>query len=145
MRHELAGGASVVVGGMRPADPTGYGRLIMRGEQLAAIREERDASEAERAINFCNGGVMAFAGATAREILDAVKADNDQREFYLTDAVEIAHLGGLKVTAVEIAADEALGINDRAQLAEAELLFQRRSSRRKACSSRTTRSSGGTS
>jgi bifunctional UDP-N-acetylglucosamine pyrophosphorylase/glucosamine-1-phosphate N-acetyltransferase len=126
MRHELAGGASVVVGGMRPTDPTGYGRLIMQGEQLVAIREERDASEAERAIKFCNGGIMALAGGTAREILDAVKADNDQDEFYLTDAVEIAHSHGLKVTAVEIAADEALGINDRAQLAEAERLFQTR-------------------
>ncbi len=124
MRGELAQGASVVVGGMRPGDPAGYGRLIMEGDQLVAIREERDASDAERAIEFCNGGLMAFDGATALDLLDAIGDGNDQNEFYLTDAVAIAHARGLKVNAVEIAADEVLGINDRAQLADAERLFQ---------------------
>ncbi|MGH6923551.1 MAG: bifunctional UDP-N-acetylglucosamine diphosphorylase/glucosamine-1-phosphate N-acetyltransferase GlmU [Propylenella sp.] len=124
MRSKLAEGASVAVGGMLPENPTGYGRLIMQGQQLAAIREERDASDAERAIDFCNGGIMALAGATALDILDEIEDDNDQNEYYLTDAVEIAHWRGLKVAAIEIAADEALGINDRVQLAEAERLFQ---------------------
>jgi bifunctional UDP-N-acetylglucosamine pyrophosphorylase/glucosamine-1-phosphate N-acetyltransferase len=96
----------------------------MQGQQLVAIREERDASDAERAIDFCNGGIMALAGATALDILDEIEDDNDQGEYYLTDAVEIAHWRGLKVAAIEIAADEALGINDRVQLAEAERLFQ---------------------
>jgi bifunctional UDP-N-acetylglucosamine pyrophosphorylase/glucosamine-1-phosphate N-acetyltransferase len=126
MRERIAGGASVVVGGMRPDDPRGYGRLVMEGDRLVAIREERDASEAERAIRFCNGGMMALAGVTAVDLLDAISDDNDQREFYLTDAVEIANARGLEVTAVEIAADEAIGINDRAQLAAAERLFQTR-------------------
>jgi bifunctional UDP-N-acetylglucosamine pyrophosphorylase/glucosamine-1-phosphate N-acetyltransferase len=126
MRARLAEGASVVVGGMRPAEPTGYGRLIMEGDQLVAIREERDANETERAIRFCNGGLMALAGASALDVLDEIEDDNDQGEVYLTDAVEIAHRRGLNVQAVEIAAAEALGINDRAQLAEAERLFQSR-------------------
>ena len=124
MRGKLADGASLVVGGMLPDDPTGYGRLIMQGRQLVAIREERDASDAERAIEFCNGGIMALAGATALDILNEIEDDNEQNEFYLTDAVEIAHLRGLSVAAIEIAADEALGINDRSQLAQAERLFQ---------------------
>jgi bifunctional UDP-N-acetylglucosamine pyrophosphorylase/glucosamine-1-phosphate N-acetyltransferase len=124
MRARLAEGAGVVVGGMKPDSPTGYGRLIMEGERLVAIREERDASEAERAIGFCNGGIMAFSGAAARDVLDAIGDSNDQGEFYLTDAVEIAAGRGLRVTAVEIAAQEAIGINDRVQLAAAERLFQ---------------------
>ena len=126
VRGVLGAGASIVVGGMVPADPTGYGRLIMEGSRLRAIREERDADQAERGIRFCNGGVMALAGATALPILDAIGDDNAQKEFYLTDAVEIANLRGLEVTAVEIAADEVFGINDRAQLAEAERHFQAR-------------------
>ena len=44
------------------SDPTGYGRLVLDGGELVAIREELDASEAERAIDLCNGGLMAFAG-----------------------------------------------------------------------------------
>ena len=109
---------------MRPGDPSGYGRLIMQGDQLVAIREERDASEEERKIGFVNGGIMGLAGETALSILDAIEDRNDQKEFYLTDAVEIAHKRGLKVAAVEIAAEDVFGINDRAQLAEAERLFQ---------------------
>jgi bifunctional UDP-N-acetylglucosamine pyrophosphorylase/glucosamine-1-phosphate N-acetyltransferase len=109
---------------MRPADPFGYGRLIMAGDQLVAIREHRDASEAERRIGFVNGGIMGLDGETALSILDAIEDKNDQKEFYLTDAAEIAHKRGLKVAAVEIGTEDVLGINDRAQLAEAERLFQ---------------------
>jgi bifunctional UDP-N-acetylglucosamine pyrophosphorylase/glucosamine-1-phosphate N-acetyltransferase len=124
LREKLAAGASVVFGGMRPADPFGYGRLVMQGDQLVAIREQRDASADERKIGFVNGGIMGLAGETALSILDAIEDKNDQKEFYLTDAAEIAHRRGLKVAAVEIAAEDVLGINDRAQLAEAERLFQ---------------------
>jgi bifunctional UDP-N-acetylglucosamine pyrophosphorylase/glucosamine-1-phosphate N-acetyltransferase len=126
MRGMLGEGASVVVGGMVPDDPHGYGRLIMQEGQLVAIREEKDASEAERGIRFCNGGIMALAGATALAVLDAIGDTNAQREFYLTDAVAIANQRGLKVTALEIGPDEVFGINDRAQLARAEAHFQAR-------------------
>jgi bifunctional UDP-N-acetylglucosamine pyrophosphorylase/glucosamine-1-phosphate N-acetyltransferase len=126
MRGALAGGAAIVVGGMVPSNPTGYGRLIMEGGQLVAIREEKDASDAERAITFVNGGIMGLSGATALEILDSIGSDNAQREFYLTDAVAITNRRGLQVSAIEISADEVFGINDRIQLAEAERLFQSR-------------------
>ena len=124
VRGMLADGAAVVVGGMVPPDPAGYGRLIMRGGQLVAIREERDASATERAIRFVNGGIMALAGASALDLLDSIGDRNDQNEFYLTDAVAIANQRGLAVKAVEIGFDEVFGINDRAQLAEAERHFQ---------------------
>src|SRR5689334_5296259 len=95
LRASLANGAAVAVGGMRPANPFGYGRLLIGGDRLVAIREERDASDAERRIGFVNGGVMALAGVTALKILDAIEDRNDQKEFYLTDAVEIANAQGL--------------------------------------------------
>jgi bifunctional UDP-N-acetylglucosamine pyrophosphorylase/glucosamine-1-phosphate N-acetyltransferase len=126
LRAELAAGAAVAVAGIRPEDPTGYGRLIVEEGELAAIREERDATPEERAIGFCNGGLMGLAGATALELLDRIGSDNDQGEFYLTDIVAIARGRRLKVTAVEIPAAESFGINDRAQLAAAEQMFQER-------------------
>jgi bifunctional UDP-N-acetylglucosamine pyrophosphorylase/glucosamine-1-phosphate N-acetyltransferase len=126
MRGILADGAAIVVGGMEPPDPAGYGRLVMEDGQLVAIREERDASPAERDIRFVNGGIMALAGAQALSILEEIGADNAQREFYLTDAVAIANRRGLMVAALEIGADEVFGINDGAQLAEAERHFQHR-------------------
>lgn len=124
MRTGLADGAALVVGGMRPAKPDGYGRLIEENGRLVAIREHRDASEAERAIGFCNGGIMAFAGPTMVSILDRIGRDNAQGEYYLTDAVEVAAAMGLDVRAVELAENVVLGINDRVQLADAERRFQ---------------------
>ncbi len=126
LRAELAKGAAVVVMGFRAPDPTGYGRLIEENGALVAIREERDASAAERAIDFCNGGLMAIAGAHALPLLDAVKNDNAKGEYYLTDIVEIAAGQGLKVAATEAPYENVLGINNRLELSEAEAIWQRR-------------------
>ncbi|MYZ47318.1 bifunctional UDP-N-acetylglucosamine diphosphorylase/glucosamine-1-phosphate N-acetyltransferase GlmU [Propylenella binzhouense] len=126
VRAPLGEGAAIVVGGMVPDDPTGYGRLIVEEGQLVAIREHKDASEAERAIPLCNGGVMALRGALALDLLESVGNRNAQGEYYLTDAVAIANGRGLRVAAVEIAAAEVFGINTRAQLGAAERLYQDR-------------------
>jgi bifunctional UDP-N-acetylglucosamine pyrophosphorylase / glucosamine-1-phosphate N-acetyltransferase len=123
-RAKLAEGAEVVVMGFRTADPTGYGRLIERDGQLEAIREHKDASEAERKINFCNGGLMAIAGRDALLMLDAITNKNAKGEYYLTDVVEIARSRGKKVVAMEVDAASVLGVNTRVELAEVEALFQ---------------------
>ena len=126
LRAALAKGAAVAVLGFRPAEPTGYGRLLTRGDDLIAIREERDAGAAERAIGFCNGGLMALGGETALAILDAIGNANSKGEYYLTDAVAIARDMGLKAVAIEAEEDDLRGINTKAQLAEAEAVLQKR-------------------
>jgi bifunctional UDP-N-acetylglucosamine pyrophosphorylase/glucosamine-1-phosphate N-acetyltransferase len=127
LRAALAGGAGVVVLGFRPADPTGYGRLILDGEgALVAIREDKDTTEAERAIGLCNSGLIALAGRTALKILDEIRDDNAKREFYLTDAVAVARAQGLATVALETDEDEVRGVNTQAQLAEAERVLQQR-------------------
>ncbi len=125
-RARLADGAQVVVMGFRTETPAGYGRLIEQDGKLLAIREERDASAAEKAIDFCNGGLMAIAGCHVLELLEAVGNDNAKGEFYLTDIVAIAHDKGLKVVAYEVSSQSVLGINNRAELAEAEAIWQAR-------------------
>lgn len=126
LRAPLAHGASVVVLGFEARDPTGYGRLISRGENLVAIREEKDASDEERAIRLSNGGLMAIAGRHAISLLEKIGDRNANGEFYLTDLVEVAVMSGLAV-AVEAAPEtEVQGVNTRAQLAEVEAAFQRR-------------------
>lgn len=126
VRCTLEAGADVAVLGFRTERPTGYGRLLTEGERLVAIREEKDATPAERAVTFCNSGIMGFRGATMLALLDAIGNANAKGEFYLTDAVEIAARRGLTVAAVEGDGREVLGVNDRAQLAECERLFQER-------------------
>jgi bifunctional UDP-N-acetylglucosamine pyrophosphorylase / glucosamine-1-phosphate N-acetyltransferase len=125
-RLKLAEGAAVVVIGFRPPSPTGYGRLIEKDGKLVAIREEKDCSEEERKIGFCNAGMMAVAGAHALKLLDAVGNKNAKGEYYLTDIVEIAGTRGLDVVATEASFESALGINNRAELAQAEGIWQMR-------------------
>jgi bifunctional UDP-N-acetylglucosamine pyrophosphorylase/glucosamine-1-phosphate N-acetyltransferase len=126
LRAPLANDAAIAVLGFYPADPTGYGRLVMEGTDLIAIREEADASPAERAITFCNGGIMALSGGTALAILERIGDHNSKGEFYLTDAAEIARSMNLRAVAVEVEEDDVRGINNKTQLAEAEAVAQRR-------------------
>ena len=126
MRGAIAHGASIAVLGFRPADPTGYGRLITNGHRLVAIREERDASDIERKIDLCNGGAMALRGEVALEILDRIGDANAKGEFYLTDAVTVADGMALEAVALETREDEVLGVDNRAKLARGEAMMQQR-------------------
>ena len=126
LRSALAEGVAVAVLGFKPADPQGYGRLVMHGHDLVAIREERDATPEERKIDLCNGGLMAIAGKQALAILDRIGNANAKGEYYLTDAVAIARDMGLKAVAIETSEDDVRGINTKVQLAEAEAVLQQR-------------------
>jgi bifunctional UDP-N-acetylglucosamine pyrophosphorylase / glucosamine-1-phosphate N-acetyltransferase len=126
MREALAKGAAIAVLGFRPKDPAGYGRLVMKDGELVAIREELDATPAERAIDLCNGGLMALAGKTAMTILNRIGNDNRKGEFYLTDAITIARAMKLKAVVIETEEDDVRGINTKAQLAETEAALQQR-------------------
>ncbi len=126
LRAPLATGTAIAVLGFRPADPSGYGRLIVDGGELIAIREEADADADERAMDLCNGGIMAFSGAHAFAILQRIGNQNRKGEFYLTDAVEIARGMKLDAVAIEVEEDEVRGINTKSQLAEAEAIAQQR-------------------
>src|SRR6185503_12374562 len=110
--------------GFRPANATGYGRLVMNGHRLVAVREEREASDAERRIDLCNGGLMALRGEVALDILGRIDNKNAKGEFYLTDAVSVADGMALEAVALETTEDEVRGINSKAQLAEAEDVMQ---------------------
>jgi bifunctional UDP-N-acetylglucosamine pyrophosphorylase/glucosamine-1-phosphate N-acetyltransferase len=118
---------TVVVLGMRPKNPSGYGRLITDAEgNLSAIVEHRDADEKQRAIGLCNSGVMAIDGAKLWDLIDAIGNKNAKQEYYLTDIVGVARARGGNAVVVEAPADELIGINSRAELAAAEALCQQR-------------------
>jgi len=126
LRSPLRNGAALAVLGFRAADPTGYGRLLVEGDHLVAIREQADASAVERAVDLCNAGVMAFDGRRALEIIEKIGNANSKREYYLTDAVAIIRDLGWEAVVIETSEDEVRGINTKAQLAEAEQVMQQR-------------------
>ena len=126
LRAALADGAAVAVLGFRPADPTGYGRLVTARRRTACHRRARRRDRTERAIALCNGGLMAFDGKVALKILERIGNANRKGEFYLTDAVKIARDMKRKAVALEVTEDEVSGINTKAQLAATEATMQQR-------------------
>ncbi|PLX42114.1 MAG: bifunctional N-acetylglucosamine-1-phosphate uridyltransferase/glucosamine-1-phosphate acetyltransferase [Hyphomicrobiales bacterium] len=119
--------ADCVVLGFEAEDPEGYGRLLLSEDgALLAIREHADATDEEKSVTLCNSGVMAFRGAHILDLLEAVGNENAKGEYYLTDAIEIAHARGLRTIVETAPEDEVLGINSRMQLSEAEYVLQNR-------------------
>ena len=110
-------------------DPYGYGRVLRDPSTglVTAIVEQKDADDAQRAVREINSGVFAFDLAALRDALDRVTTDNAQGEEYLTDVLGLHVEEGLAVAAVVAAnPDEILGVNDRAQLADARALLRDR-------------------
>lgn len=127
LRAAIAEGAAVAVLGFEAFNPFGYGRLLRdAAERLVAIREEKDASDEERAVTLCNGGLMAIDGAHALRLLEKIDDQNAKGEFYLTDVVELARADGRDARVVIAHESEVLGVNDRIQLAQAEAVAQAR-------------------
>src|SRR5262249_10053829 len=119
--------AAVLVAGMRPADPGPYGRFAVAADgTLERIVEAADVTVEEQAIGLVNGGIMVIEARHLRELIAGLGRNNAKREFYLTDVVGIARQKGLSCRTVELPAEELIGINSRADLAEAEALMQRR-------------------
>jgi bifunctional UDP-N-acetylglucosamine pyrophosphorylase/glucosamine-1-phosphate N-acetyltransferase len=127
LRRRLDAGAAVAVLGFRAKNPAGYGRLLTQGsDELIAIREDKDASDAERAIDLCNSGVLAFRVPGLVALLRRIGNANAKGEYYLTDAIEQARTQGHMAAVVECEEDEVLGVNARDQLAVAETIWQER-------------------
>ena len=118
--------SDIVVLGFEAADPGRYGRLIMAGTELERIVEYKDALDQERAVSFCNSGIIMADAAQLMDLMSRVTNDNAAGEYYLTDIVALARADGLSATAIACDESETLGINSRSELAAAEAAFQSR-------------------
>ncbi|KAB7616299.1 bifunctional UDP-N-acetylglucosamine diphosphorylase/glucosamine-1-phosphate N-acetyltransferase GlmU [Amylibacter sp. SFDW26] len=125
MLDEKAKGHGVVVLGFNAADPAKYGRLVTTDDGLLdAIVEFKDATDTQRAITFCNSGVICADAKLLFELLNEVKNDNASGEYYLTDVVGLARARNLTCAAIACDEAETMGVNSRVDLAAAEVAFQ---------------------
>jgi bifunctional UDP-N-acetylglucosamine pyrophosphorylase/glucosamine-1-phosphate N-acetyltransferase len=116
-RHEEARAAATLLTAVVD-DPTGYGRVLRDGDQVAAIVEHRDASPAERAVREINAGIYAFDLEPLFPALEEIASNNSQQEYYLPDLVAVYRRAGRRVVATAVERpEEVLGINTRAELA----------------------------
>ena len=118
-RHHRAGNAVTVL--TARGDAAGYGRIVRDGGgAFLRIVEERDATPEERAIDEYNSGCYAFDGTLLADAIKRVTTNNEQRQEYLTDVVDILRGDGHEVgTMLAADAGEISGVNDRVQLAQA--------------------------
>ncbi|MBB4658439.1 bifunctional UDP-N-acetylglucosamine diphosphorylase/glucosamine-1-phosphate N-acetyltransferase GlmU [Parvularcula dongshanensis] len=127
MARAIDDGAALAVLGFEPDEPGAYGRLVTDGSgALDRIVEAKDASADELAVRLCNAGVMAVRSDVLRALLPRIGNRNAKSEFYLTDLVGLARGAGERAAVVKASAEEVSGVNDRAELAAAEGVFQRR-------------------
>jgi bifunctional UDP-N-acetylglucosamine pyrophosphorylase/glucosamine-1-phosphate N-acetyltransferase len=122
-----AGEKSIALLSVVLEDPTGYGRIVRdTAGNVVRIVEQKDANRKELAIREVNTGLMAVSATHLRRWLGALRNDNAQGEYYLTDVVVAAVKEGLEVNAVIApTVSEVLGINDKVQLAEVEAAHRR--------------------
>ncbi|MDT0629299.1 bifunctional UDP-N-acetylglucosamine diphosphorylase/glucosamine-1-phosphate N-acetyltransferase GlmU [Alteromonas sp. W364] len=108
-------------------DPTGMGRIVRDGDNIKAIVEHKDASDAQREIKEINTGMMLMAGSDLKRWLGALSNDNAQGEYYLTDVIEMAANEGLTIRAAHpVWEREVEGVNNRVQLSSLECAYQLR-------------------
>ncbi|MCL5291724.1 MAG: bifunctional UDP-N-acetylglucosamine diphosphorylase/glucosamine-1-phosphate N-acetyltransferase GlmU [Actinobacteria bacterium] len=120
-------GAAVSLLTAKPTDRTGYGRIVRDGNRVLKIVEEKDASPEERLIDEINAGTYCFKKDALLFALGRISVENAQKEYYLTDAVEILALQGEKIVACTVEEPaEGLGVNSRSQLARAARILRRR-------------------
>ena len=131
--RQLAGlaGKGMAVLGFEAANPHGYGRLLQDGSgHVVAIREELDASPAERAVRLCNSGIIAIDSALLWTLLPRLGNQNAKGEYYLTDLVELSVEAGAVCRLATCSEAEVAGVNDRVQLAGIETTLQQAYRRR---------------
>jgi bifunctional UDP-N-acetylglucosamine pyrophosphorylase/glucosamine-1-phosphate N-acetyltransferase len=106
-------------------DATGYGRVVVEGKDAKRVIEQKDASEAEKQIRHANAGMYCVQGAALAEAIKTLKSDNAQGEYYLTDIIGFFDSTNRSVNAF-ISSDPAImmGVNDRKQLAEANMILK---------------------
>jgi bifunctional UDP-N-acetylglucosamine pyrophosphorylase/glucosamine-1-phosphate N-acetyltransferase len=128
LEHHTQSGASVTLLSTKLQNPTGYGRVVRNPSgAVERIVEHKDATDDERRIPEINTGIYCFAIADLAQVIDALSADNAQREYYLTDSVGLLKKQNKRLAAV-ICEDpsELSGINSRAELAELERVVRQR-------------------
>ncbi len=122
--YETAQKTGMAVLGFEPENPTGYGRLKTENNSIQAIIEDKDCTVEEREIGLCNAGVYCIEASKLFSILNKISNNNAQGEYYLTDSVALAAQQNIKCCVVIADEVETIGINSRAQLADAEAIMQ---------------------
>jgi bifunctional UDP-N-acetylglucosamine pyrophosphorylase/glucosamine-1-phosphate N-acetyltransferase len=118
--------ASVVMSSILLENPTGYGRVIVDGDEVLKIVEEKDCSEIERKTKSVNAGVYLVNSEFLNFAISKLSNENAQKEYYLTDIVQIAVETGEAVRSIDVSEESFMGVNSKLQLSQAEEKYLKR-------------------
>lgn len=112
--------ADVVVGVIALENPDGYGRVVIEEGEVQKIVEQKDATDEEKRIQTVNSGVYLFKRSVLENLLPKLGNNNAQKEYYITDIIELSKKDGLHVKAIEVDEGDFKGVNSKLDLARAE-------------------------
>jgi len=107
-------------------DPSGYGRVIIRHNEVEYIVEQKDANEAELNVTTVNAGIYAFSRSILERYIPELDNDNAQEEYYLTDIIAMAKEEEASIVPLLVDEEHFKGVNSKKDLADAEVIMQRR-------------------
>jgi bifunctional UDP-N-acetylglucosamine pyrophosphorylase/glucosamine-1-phosphate N-acetyltransferase len=107
-------------------DPSGYGRVIIKDEQVQYIVEQKDASTTELQTTTVNAGIYAFSKEVIEKYIPLLSNDNAQEEYYLTDLIAMAKKDALKIAPLLVDEEHFKGVNSKKDLADSEEIMQER-------------------
>ncbi|MCI4407220.1 MAG: bifunctional UDP-N-acetylglucosamine diphosphorylase/glucosamine-1-phosphate N-acetyltransferase GlmU [Sulfuricurvum sp.] len=122
----LANPADIVMSVIPLDNPSGYGRVVIENDRVQRIVEEKDATDAEKAINTVNAGVYAFKHHVLQTYIPKLSNANAQGEYYLTDVIEMARNDALSISPLYVEEVEFKGVNSKNDLTNAEMIMMDR-------------------
>ena len=118
--------ADIVMSVIELDDPSGYGRVVIENDEVIRIVEQKDANDDEKKINYVNAGIYLFKNDILAEYLPKLSNENAQKEYYLTDIVELAKNDGFKIAPLFVKEENFKGVNSKYDLSNAEIIMQNR-------------------
>ena len=107
-------------------NPSGYGRVVIENQEVKEIVEERDCNSTQKEIDSVNGGVYSIKSELLERYIPKLDNSNSQKEYYLTDIIEMAVKEGRVVKPIFVPEEEFKGVNSKLDLAKAEEIMQKR-------------------
>ncbi len=118
--------SDIVMSVIKMDDSSGYGRVVIQNDEVVKIVEEKDATQREKEIKTVNAGIYLFKNEILQSYLPKLSNDNAQKEYYLTDVVELAKNDGFKVAPLFVKEENFKGVNSKYDLSCAEEIMQHR-------------------
>jgi len=118
--------ADIVMSVIHLQNPDGYGRVVIENNEVIKIVEQKDATDEEKKIKFVNAGVYLVKKEILEEFLPLLSDNNAQKEYYLTDIIDLAKKAGKTIKAIEVKEEDFKGVNSKFDLANAERIHQNR-------------------